>query len=66
MANEKDMGGPPRQDVEDRRERFVMHRGADDIAPSVPDVPEPSVDIEEVLRRLEWPERRRTHRQSEL
>jgi hypothetical protein len=67
MTREKKPGGPPeQQSIEDRRERFVLRGSAEGVADSVPDVPPPSVDIEEVLRRLEHPGRRRTHRRSEL
>jgi hypothetical protein len=67
MTREKERSEPPAQGaVEDPRERFVLRGGTDGVAPSVPPTPSSTVDIEEVLRRLEWPERRRAHRRSEL
>jgi len=52
----------------DNRERFVLHGGTDDVATAVPEEPEQRIDVEEALRNLGEPERRRTRvrRQSDL
>jgi len=43
----------------DRRERFVLHGGVDDVPNCVPPRPRRDLDLEEVMRRLDDPERRR-------
>jgi hypothetical protein len=50
----------------DRRERFILRGDAADLPSPVPDEPEPAVDVEAVLSRLEWPRRRRTRRPTSL
>ena len=51
----------------DRRERFVLRGGSQGIPESVPEEPEPTIDIREALERLGGPERRtRVRRHSQL
>ena len=59
MNREKDhVPGAERPEGQDRRERFVLRGGAEGIAESVPEEPETTIDIEQVLRHLGDPERR--------
>ena len=51
--------GPTEDQDADRRERFVLRGGAYDVADPVLADPDP-IDLEEILRRLEDPERSRT------
>jgi hypothetical protein len=51
----------------DHRERFVLRGGLEGIPESVPEEPEPTVDIEQALRRPGDPERKtRVHRHFEI
>ncbi|HEX5138136.1 MAG TPA: hypothetical protein VFY93_14265 [Planctomycetota bacterium] len=59
-------GTPPGEDEEDRRERFVLHGTTEGIPNAVPSASPPSVNVEAVLRRVEWPERRRAHRRQKF
>jgi len=62
MTRQKEPAAPQaaaEETGEDRRERFVLHGGSDDIPESVPDGPGPEVDLEQALRHLDDPERRR-------
>ena len=53
---------PADADAEDHRERFVLRGRTEGVPNAVPAAPAASVNVETVLRRLEWPEHRRTHR----
>ena len=60
MRHEKSPASSEREDEDtDRRERFVLH-ALGEIADAVPTDPEASIDVDEVLRRLDDPERSRT------
>ena len=57
---------PAEADGEDHRERFMVHGGDEGISNAVPGTSAPAVNVEAVLRRLEWPEHRRTRRRSKF
>ena len=60
MTREKSIGAEPAEPRDtDRRERFVLHV-LGEVADAVPTEPEARIDVEEVLRRLDDPERSRT------
>jgi hypothetical protein len=61
MRQEKNQGASPDREDEstDRRERFVLHAWGE-VADAVPTEPEDRIDVEEVLRHLDGPERSRT------
>ena len=62
-----DKGAEETEAKGDRRERFVLRGGSEGIPESVPDDPEPTIDIREALERLGGPERRtRVRRHSQL